>query len=190
MDQEPEIAIIIVELGDETEGARHQHTHPYVIHIYSEVDEADHAFRVKDSTLVGHVFAEFYKKTGLPTTDRDLFKCETTGEDVRPHQDETVAAFLAHGHCQPPVWIFTDKRKFRIVVNTKKELVETEHVSYAQIVAFAYPTSPAAPVGQQIAYTITYRHGPRVNPDGTLIENARLEVKDGMIFDVTVTFRS
>lgn len=100
------IMVIIIESGDASEGEHHRETHPHVVHIYSEVDEADHAFRVKDSTLVGDVFDEFYRKTGLQKTEHDLFKCEATGEDLAPHATETIANLRTAGHCHQLVWVF------------------------------------------------------------------------------------
>jgi hypothetical protein len=36
------------------------------------------------------------------------------------------------------------------------------------------------PAGPNIMFTITYRHGPYANPEGTLIEGGSVKVNDGM----------
>jgi hypothetical protein len=108
-ENEAGIMVIIIESGDATEGGLHRVTHPHVVHIYSEVDQADHAFRVKDSTLVEHVFSEFYRKTGQEKTGNDLFKCEANGEDLSAHAGETISQLRSSGHCHQLVWIFRNQ---------------------------------------------------------------------------------
>jgi hypothetical protein len=107
------IAVIVIEAGDASEGGHHHQTHPHVVHIYSEVDEADHAFRVPSSALVGHVFAEFYKKTGVVKSENDEFKCEANGEDLLQHAGETIGHLQSKGHCPQLVWIFRNQPRVK-----------------------------------------------------------------------------
>jgi len=180
-----ELEIIIVEVGDITEGARHNGSHPHIVHIYSEADEEDHAFRVKDNTVVGHIFDEFYRKTGLTAASIDLFKCEASGEDLSPHRMDTIAK-LREATCRQLVWVFTN-REIDIIVNGQKKTVAKRALSFSEIVALAFETPPA---GQNVIFTVTYRKGPEPKPAGTLIPGESVHIKEGMIFNVTATDKS
>jgi hypothetical protein len=46
------------------------------------------------------------------------------------------------------------------------------------------------PTGPNILFTITYRNGLRENPQGNLLEGGTVEIKEGMIFNVTATDKS
>jgi hypothetical protein len=110
--------------------------------------------------------------------DREDDVVKNGPEGIHLHEDE-------HFHSGPirPVEI-------TIIVNTEKKVVDTREVSYAEIVNLAFPIPPTPPPGQQIDYTVTYRRGPRKNQSGTMFEDTVVEVKEGMIFDVTPTVRS
>ena len=56
-----------------------------------------------------------------------------------------------------------------------------------EIVKLAFPTPPS---GANILYTVSYEDGPKANPQGSLKEGGTVEVKDGMIFNVTATDKS
>ena len=72
-------------------------------------------------------------------------------------------------------------------MNGQAEDVTTKTVTYAEIVALAFP-SPIT--GPNIIYTVGYEDGPHQNPSGSLIPGGKVKVKDGMIFDVTPTDKS
>jgi hypothetical protein len=74
-----------------------------------------------------------------------------------------------------------------IIVNGRRKEVMTTELTFVQIVALAFNPIPSGP---NVMFTITYRKGPRENPEGTLTEGATVEIKDGMIFDVTETNKS
>ncbi len=76
---------------------------------------------------------------------------------------------------------------FEIIVNGRKKEVKEAEESFAQIVALAFNPVPTGP---NVMFTITYRKGPRENPEGALTEGATVDIKDGMIFDVTETVKS
>lgn len=78
-------------------------------------------------------------------------------------------------------------KHFNIFVNGRKKVATTGELSFAQIVALAFDPVPTGP---NILFTITYRHGPHANPEGTLQEGATVTIKDGMIFNVTATDKS
>jgi hypothetical protein len=82
---------------------------------------------------------------------------------------------------------FYSEIDFQIIVNGQKKVVTTRELSFTEVVALAFPTPPT---GQEVMFTVTYRKGPRKNPEGTLTEGHSVKIKNGMVFDVTPTNKS
>lgn len=80
------------------------------------------------------------------------------------------------------------EKKFTIIINGQRKVVVKEILSFNELVNLAYDNNP--PTGPNIKFSITYRNGPRKNPAGDMIENSSIEIKDGMIFNVTPTNQS
>lgn len=81
----------------------------------------------------------------------------------------------AHGH----------NKEFTIIVNGREETVAAKEMSFAEIVALA-----ELPTGPNFVYTVTYRRGHGNKPEGTLVEGETVQIKEGMIFNVTATDKS
>jgi hypothetical protein len=79
------------------------------------------------------------------------------------------------------------KKEFTIIVNGRQKEVAKRKLTFDAIVALAF--SPV-PTGPNVLFTVTYRHGPHANPEGTLVEGETVKIKDGMIFNVTQTDKS
>lgn len=113
--------------------------------------------------------------------DQELF-LESAGDDddqLIP-RDGTVVHLKKGDH-------FYSQKDVPIIVNGEQHEVLKAPIFFDQVVKLAYPT----PVpGQNILYTIMYRHGPKVNRKGSLLEGQSVHVKKEMIFDVTPTDRS
>lgn len=82
-----------------------------------------------------------------------------------------------HGH----------KEEFKIIVNGREKVVTVKELSFDEIVALAFSPVPSGP---NVMFTVTYRHGPHENPEGTLTEGHSVKIKDGMIFNVIQTDKS
>jgi hypothetical protein len=80
-----------------------------------------------------------------------------------------------------------EARRFKIIVNARPKEVTDDEQSFNQIVALAFNPVPTGP---NIVFTISYRKGPKENPEGTMTPGQTVEVKDGMVFDVTSTDKS
>lgn len=80
-----------------------------------------------------------------------------------------------------------DDKHFELFVNGQKKRWEQEGISYSQVIALAFPNQVSS---QNVDYTVTYTHGPRDHPQGTLTKDQSVDVKSGMRFDVTPTNRS
>jgi len=80
-----------------------------------------------------------------------------------------------------------DGKGFSIVVNGRKKTVEDEELTFDRVVALAFADPPT---GEFICITITYRHAGGRDAEGTLIEGESVKVRDGTIFNVTITDKS
>lgn len=121
-----------------------------------------------------------YELASIPK-HRDLFR-EVGGdqEDELIPRDETVVQLKEDEH-------FYSQKAITIIVNgQKKEVAETK-LTFEDVVKLAFP---ALPPGDNVMFTVRYRHGPKQNPSGTLLEGEMVRIKNGMIFDVTQTVRS
>jgi len=78
------------------------------------------------------------------------------------------------------------QKKFEIIVNGKPRPWKEDTISYLQVVDLAFPP----PHGPLEVFTVQYSHGPKENPQGTLVEGQTVHVKSGMVFDVTRTYKS
>lgn len=74
-----------------------------------------------------------------------------------------------------------------IIVNAQQKVVTGRELSFAQLVALAFPTPSGNP---NTIYTVTYRKGEGNKPEGTLVDGETVKIKDGMIFNVTGTDKS
>jgi hypothetical protein len=75
-----------------------------------------------------------------------------------------------------------------IVVNAQEKTVTTKEISFSEVIDLAYDGSP--PQGENWVFTVTYRRGSDESPQGSLIKGATVEVKKGMVFNVTATDKS
>ena len=112
---------------------------------------------------------ELYREVG---GDREDEPIQNNGERVHLKEDD-------HFHSEP--------REITIFVNTRKKEEKKRHLTYDQVVALAFNPVPTGP---NIMFTITYRNGPRQNPEGELLPGGKVKIKNGMIFDVTPTTKS
>jgi hypothetical protein len=121
-----------------------------------------------------------YERAGIPK-HRELFR-EVGGdqEDELVPRDDTVVQLKEDEH-------FYSEKAIAIIVNgQKKEVAETK-LTFDEVIKLAFPTRPT---GDNVMFTVRYRHGPKQNPSGTLLEGESVRIKNGMIFDVTQTVRS
>jgi hypothetical protein len=76
-------------------------------------------------------------------------------------------------------------KDFTIIVNGRGTVVAAKELSFVEIVALAN-----LPAGPNFIYTVTYRRGHGNKPEGTLVEGDKVQIKEGMIFNVTATDKS
>ena len=81
-----------------------------------------------------------------------------------------------------------DHDEVTIRVNTKATKWDHRVISFDQVVSIAYDGNP--PSGPNWVFDVDYRRGPQANPEGILESGKSVEVRDGMLFDVTGTDNS
>lgn len=79
-----------------------------------------------------------------------------------------------------------DNHKVTIIVNTVEHLVETGKISFDEVVDLAYNPRPT---GTDIQFQVAYHRG-HGNAEGKLLPGKSVEVTDGMVFDVSTTYKS
>jgi len=103
--------------------------------------------------------------TGTLIEDRELFDLSAPG----------VERFYTRPKC------------FTIIVNGRPKEVNQPHLSFWEVVKLAYPDA----VGSQTTiYTVMYKRGPAHNPEGSMVDGQSVQLKDGMLFNVTRTDKS
>src|ERR1700733_12293930 len=113
----------------------------------------------------------------------ELFR-EVTGDREDPEVDNGPEVIHLkqneHFHSGPP-------KVYHIIVNGRKKDASTKILTFNQVVALAFNPVPRGP---NVQFSVTYRKGPKKDPEGTMTEGETVRIKDGMIFDVTETNKS
>ena len=76
---------------------------------------------------------------------------------------------------------------FKIIVNGREKIVTQHELSYVDVVRLAFENPE---INENIVYTVTFKRGPDHRSEGTMVEGDTVEVKPGMIFNVTRTDKS
>ncbi len=74
-----------------------------------------------------------------------------------------------------------------VVDGVPHEVPKKDIISYAEVVALAYPDYQQHP---EITYSVTYMRGHGSKPEGILPPNGDVRVKEGMSFNVNRTGQS
>ncbi|WP_435125953.1 multiubiquitin domain-containing protein [Micromonospora tulbaghiae] len=78
------------------------------------------------------------------------------------------------------------QRRYTIIVNTRQKAVDDRELTFAQVVALAFPGAHDT----EVVFTVTYHRAVAPQRDGNLSEGGTVTIKDGTAFDVTRTRRS
>jgi hypothetical protein len=81
----------------------------------------------------------------------------------------------------------TDRRQVTIIVNTRRFEWSSRQISYEEVYELAFPNQP---LGDGDTATIEYSRGAHGHGTGALTPSHKVQVKDGMVFDVYRTTRS
>lgn len=77
--------------------------------------------------------------------------------------------------------------KFTIIVNAQEKEWDKPTISFEQVVKLAIGTYDPDP---RKGYTVTYCRGHEPKPEGTMVKNSVVRVKNKMVFNVTATDKS
>lgn len=77
--------------------------------------------------------------------------------------------------------------RISIIVSGTQHKWATRTISYLDVATLFEPSAPKHP---EITYTITYEQGPSANPEGVLAPGQTIQVREGMVFDVSRTGQS
>jgi len=113
--------------------------------------------------------------------NRELFKSVTGDhEDIHILEDEQELRLRQDDH-------FYSQKEIIIIVNGKKKTVVDTSLTFEEIVKLAYPIPPDGPL---TLFTVSYRNGPKQNPNGNLTSGHKVRIKKDMVFNVTPTDKS
>lgn len=143
-----------------------------------------HIDRQPHKSPVDTTHEALYRLGSVPH-DHVLFKEERGNrEDTSIPRDEAKIRLSQDDHFYS---VELHERGFAIIVNGRPKTVTRPRLSYLQVVALAFDPVPTGP---NWVFTITYRNGPRANPEGTLLPDETVRLKKGMVFNVTATDKS
>ena len=80
------------------------------------------------------------------------------------------------------------EHEYAIRVNSREKEWEEPRITFEQVVNLAYNGNP--PSGPNWVFTVSYRKGGEHHPQGILDPGGSVEVRNGMVFDVTGTDKS
>jgi len=98
-------------------------------------------------------------------------------EDVRLKREGVERIFSRPG----------EARSVTIIVNTRPKLISSRWLTFIELIELAFETPP---VGENVAFTVSYRKGPKRRPEGSLLEGGKIRIKEGMVFNVSATDKS
>jgi hypothetical protein len=79
-----------------------------------------------------------------------------------------------------------DHKHFVIIINGRRVETNVSELTFKDVVELS-----GLPTGPDIMFTITYRRGPKENPEGSMTENGKpVTIQDEMVFNVEHTNRA
>jgi hypothetical protein len=82
---------------------------------------------------------------------------------------------------------YTQPKRFTVIVNGRPKEANQTHLSFWEVVKLAFPDAVPS---QTTIFTVMYKRGPAHNPEGSMVEGQKVQLKDGMLFNVTRTDKS
>jgi len=128
--------------------------------------------------------AELRKLGNIPVDDEILLAIK------KPWKDEPIPNDKQVNLARPEVEHFYSKDKhFKVVliVNLEAKPWTEKTITFEQVIVLAYGSYDD---NENRGYTVTYDRGPHQNPEGTMVKDERVFVKDKMIFNVKQTGKS
>lgn len=108
----------------------------------------------------------------------------------KPWEDESIPDDKQVNLARPEIEHFYSKDKdFKItlIVNGRPKPWTEKTITFEQVVGLAFGTYDPNP---DKVYTVTYDKGPHENPEGSMVKDDKVLVKNKMIFNATATDKS
>ncbi|PWK68269.1 multiubiquitin [Mucilaginibacter oryzae] len=108
----------------------------------------------------------------------------------RPFEDELITDDERVDLARPGKEHFFSKENpadFTIIVNATPKAWKEREISFDQVVVLAFGAISNRP---ETGYTVTYSRGWEPKPEGTMVKDSVVRVKNKMVFDVTATDKS
>ncbi|WP_316753660.1 multiubiquitin domain-containing protein [Pedobacter gandavensis] len=108
----------------------------------------------------------------------------------KPWEDELIANDGRVNLARPGIEHFYSKqveKQSEIIVNGRERQWSEKNISFPQVVSLAFDTYVE---NETTIYTVTYKRGPKANPEGTMVKGDIVHVKNKMVFNVTATDKS
>ena len=77
-------------------------------------------------------------------------------------------------------------KQVTIIINGREVTVDKEKLSFEELIALAWEQPPT---GENVGFTVQYRRG-QSDQEGSLVAGGSVEVRKGMVFNVSATDRS
>jgi hypothetical protein len=77
--------------------------------------------------------------------------------------------------------------KVKLIVNGTQKEWDKEKINFKEVIILAYGTYNDNP---SMSYTVAYEDGPKENPQGSMLKDSVVFVKNKMIFHATATDKS
>lgn len=108
----------------------------------------------------------------------------------KPWEDELIEDHTWVNLARPGIEQFVSRaidHKIILIVNAKEKSWNKKSISFEEVVALHYGSFDPNP---QLSYSVTYKNGPKENPDGIMTLGETLIVKNKMNFHVSRTTQS
>jgi hypothetical protein len=128
--------------------------------------------------------AEIRKLGELPSEDEIFLAIK------KPWEDEPIPDDKQVNLARPEIEHFYSKdknQKITLIVNGRPKPWAERTITFEQVVVLAFGRYD--PDANKV-YTVTYDKGPHENPEGTMVKEDKVFVKNKMIFNVTCTDKS
>lgn len=149
--------------------------------------DADYSFVVDGINLVWpkEINGAAIKKLIKVPLDKELYLEKKETSDVLINNDDIVS-ISATGLEK----LYTQEKaacSFEIIVEGTPHLWSKKDISYEEVVSLEVPDYSSHP---EVTYSVKYKNGPGVKPEGILSKGASVKVKNGMVFNVSETGQS
>lgn len=128
--------------------------------------------------------AEIRELGNIPSEDEIFLSIK------KPWEDEPIPDDKQVNLARPEIEHFYSKNrdyKIELIVNGRPKQWAEKTITFEQVIVLGFGTYNPNP---NKVYTVTYDKGPHENPEGSMVKEGKVYVKNKMIFNATATDRS